>query len=145
MTPTTRIHVVDDLSAQYLLETHHDQQVKLDFIHNHPNTRSNIAILIIAKGTANVTLDATVTVLAEAINTSTQLDIYVVTEPTAKVTAAPNLIIDNNLVNAGHTLTTINLAKQDAYYLASRGIDSHRARQLQISNLLAKFANAIKL
>ena len=89
MTPTTRIHVVGDLSAQYLLETHHDQQVKLDFIHNHPNTRSNIAILIIAKGTANVTLDATVTVLAEAINTSTQLDIYVVTEPTAKVTAAP--------------------------------------------------------
>ena len=146
MKPTTIArHITDNLQARYLLVTNDDRQVDLHFIHQQPGSSSDIAILIIAQGNAKVQLSATVVIPPDTPNIKTNLDIKIITDTQATVTAAPNLEISNNQVQASHSLSTVQLTSDEIFYMSSRGLNFNQARQLLIDSYLAKFHNAIKL
>ena len=130
---------------QYLLQTDTDKSIDLQFYHQLPHTSSQIDILIIAGGQADVHLDASVAVEPAASDVSTKLNLHVITSDNAKVSASPNLLINNNQVQASHSLSTIRLSQPEIYYLSSRGIDQQSAQQLLINQLLQEFAKAIRL
>ena len=101
--------------------------------------------MIIAGGNASVKLDATVVIPPNTPNAKTNLDIKVISSGQAVVTAAPNLEINNNLVQASHSLSTVRLTNDELYYLASRGINGTQAKQLLIDSYLNQFSDAIRL
>lgn len=130
---------------KYLLIADSNRHINLHFTHRRPNSNSDISILIIANDHANVKLNATVVIPPNTPSTKTNLDIKVISSNQAVVTAAPNLEINNNLVQASHSLSTVRLTNDELYYLASRGTDSTQAKQLLVDSYLSQFSDAIRL
>ena len=138
-------NIANRTQVKYLLIADSNRHINLRFTHQRPNSSSDISILIIASGHASVKLDATVVIPPNTSNAKTNLDIKVISSGQAVVTAAPNLEINNNLVQAGHSLSTVRLTNDELYYLASRGINGAKAEQLLIDSYLNQFSNAIRL
>lgn len=138
-------NITNRTQVKYLLIANSNRHINLRFTHRRPNSSSDISILIIASGNASVKLDATVVIPPNTPNAKTNLDIKVISNGQTVVTAAPNLKINNNLVQASHSLSTVRLANDELYYLASRGIDVAQAKQLLIDNYLRQFNDAIRL
>ena len=138
-------NVTNRTQVKYLLIADSNRHINLRFTHRRPDSSSDISILIIASGNTSVKLDATVVIPPNTPNAKTNLDIKVISSGQAVVTAAPNLEINNNLVQASHSLFTVRLTNDELYYLASRGIDGAKAKQLLIDSYLNQFSNAIRL
>ena len=138
-------NITNRTQVKYLLIADSNRHINLHFTHRRPNSSSDISILIIAGGNASVKLDATVVIPPDTPSAKTNLDIKVISSGQAIVTAAPNLEINNNLVQANHSLSTVRLTNDELYYLASRGIDGAQAKQLLIDNYLRQFSDAIRL
>ena len=64
-TQVITVPIANTLDQQYLLDTDVDRRVDLRFLHQHPQTSSNISILIIARSNAAVDLSATVSIKSE--------------------------------------------------------------------------------
>lgn len=138
-------NITNRTQVKYLLIADSNRHINLRFTHQQPNSSSDISILIIASGHVSVKLDATVAIPPNTSNAKTNLDIKVISSGQAVVTAAPNLEINNNLVQAGHSLSTVRLTNDELYYLASRGINDTQAKQLLIDSYLNQFSDAIRL
>ena len=138
-------NITNHTQVKYLLIADSNRRINLRFTHRRPNSSSDISILIIANGHASVKLDATVVIPPNTPNAKTNLDIKVISSDQAVVTAAPNLEINNNLVQASHSLSTVRLTNDELYYLASRGINGTQAEQLLIDSYLRQFSDAIHL
>lgn len=138
--------ITDELSKKYLIETDQDCSFDLCFIHDKPNTSSNISILILASGQAHINVNATIVIKSSAPGTNAWLDIKVITRDQAIVTAAPNLEIHNDAVKAGHSLSTKRVSEDQLFYLASRGINRTTAEQLVLNAIAKPYRNkGIKL
>ena len=137
--------ITNHTQVKYLLVADSNRHINLRFTHRRPNSSSDISILIIVSGNASVELDTTVVIPPNAPNAKTNLDMKVISSSQAVVAAAPNLEINNNLVQASHSLSTIRLTNNELYYLASRGINGTQAEQLLIDSYLRQFSNAIRL
>ena len=135
-----------DVHLEYLLRADHGHQTwSLCFIHDQPRLTSTIDIAIVASGAAKVNLSALVSVTAAASNTQTSLNIHVLTTDQACVTAAPNLELMNQNVQASHSLSTHHLSRAELFYLASRGITAADARTLLIDSVQQRFQDAQQL
>lgn len=138
--------ITGELSEKYLIETDQDCSFDLCFIHDKPNTSSNISILILANGQAHISVNATIVIKSSAPGTNAWLDIKVITRDQAIVTAAPNLEIHNDAVKAGHSLSTKRVSEDQLFYLASRGINRTVAEQLVLNAITEPYRNkGIKL
>ncbi len=138
--------ITGELSKKYLIETDQDCSFDLCFIHDKPNTSSNISILILASGQAHISVNATIVIKSSAPGTNAWLDIKVITRDQAIVTAAPNLEIHSDAVKAGHSLSTKRVSEDQLFYLASRGINRTVAEQLVLNAIAEPYRNkGIKL
>lgn len=137
--------MVGKFKQTYLIQTDCNRSFNFTFIHDRPDTESNIAICVIASGNAHVTANATIIIEPTAPRTNAWLEIKVVTRDDAIVTAAPNLEIANNNVQAGHALTTKHISQTELFYLMSRGIDKKAAEQMIIDATIEPYLKGIKL
>lgn len=127
--------ISSNFSQKYLIETNRDCNFNFRFVHDKPNTSSNISILILASGHAHITANATIAIENSAPDTNAWLEIKVITRDQAIVTAAPNLEIKNDSVKAGHALSTKRISEEQLFYLMSRGLDRASAEQLVLDAL----------
>ncbi|MDR1033022.1 MAG: SufD family Fe-S cluster assembly protein, partial [Candidatus Nomurabacteria bacterium] len=93
------------------------KNIELTVRHDKPNTTSKISILVVASGQSHVVLNATTTIHELASGTNARLEIHVITQNSAVVTAAPNLKIHNSAVKASHALTTKRISGEELFYL----------------------------
>ena len=132
-----KIHqtITGDFSQKYLIETDQDCNFDFRFVHDKPNTTSNVSILILASGHAHINANATIVIENTAPGTNAWLEIKVITRDQAIVTAAPNLEIRNDAVKAGHALSTKRISEEQLFYLMSRGLNRAAAEQLVLDAL----------
>jgi Fe-S cluster assembly protein SufD len=136
----TRV-VRGDLDQNFFVHAAGDEVLKVKFAvkHDQPNTSSRIGIGILAEGRARVEVDATTVISPTAPDTKAWLEIRAVVLDQAAVTAAPNLVINHNAVQAGHAFSTKQVSDEELFYLASRGLSPAEAKQIIIEATLAPF------
>jgi Fe-S cluster assembly scaffold protein SufB len=134
-----------DLDQKFLVQADGDTVLQVKFLvkHDRPRTSSRIAIGILASQRARVAVDATTIISPSAPDTKAWLEIRAVVCDDAEVTAAPNLEISNNAVQAGHALTTKQVTADELFYLMSRGLERASAERLIIEATLAPFREGV--
>jgi Fe-S cluster assembly protein SufD len=130
-----------DLDQKFLVQAAGDDVLKVKFVvkHDRPDTSSRLGIGILAEGRAKVEVDATTVISPAASGTKAWLEIRAVVLEQATVTAAPNLVINHNAVQAGHALSTKHISDEELFYLTSRGLSPAEAKQMIIEATLAPF------
>jgi Fe-S cluster assembly protein SufD len=133
------------LEERFLVEAAGDEvrRVRIRVVHDRPGTQSRVLILVLARGRARVTLDATTVIGEAARETVAWLEIRVITQGEATVAAAPNLEIRNNLVRAGHALTTKHVTEEELFYLMSRGLTRRQAERMIVEAVKAPYKRGI--
>lgn len=133
------------VKERFLLKSAESQAVNFLFVHNKPGQSSDISICVIATNKANIKVNATVKIEKTAPQTNTYLSIKAFSEAGATIEASPNLEINNNLVSAGHSLTTRYIDKEELFYLTSRGISKSVAKKIIIDGLIKPYKDGVIL
>ncbi len=111
--------------------------INVDVIHAAPNTTSEIIIKSALTDQAKVEIKGLVKIEPGAKGTQTWLAAHLLLlSPAAKGLAIPSLEILENDVKAGHATTVGRINDIELFYLMSRGLSAHDARQLIVAGFL---------
>lgn len=92
------------------------------------------------KSSCNIEVQATVTKNKYHVITNQEINGFLFADD-ASVTAIPSLIIDNNQINASHSLNVSYLNKENIFYLQTRGFSYKQAVNILIENEISVLKN----
>jgi len=104
--------------------------------HNYSNTSSFISNHAINFNKANFTLDIDAKVYNNSNNCNTNQDNKIINRSSGKSIIKPNLLVDNNLIDATHSAYIGNFNLDIIFYLQTRGISKEKIEQLLITGFL---------
>lgn len=112
-------------------------EMKLNVIHEAPQTKSNVSIKSALTDRARVNIDGMVTVKPGAKGTDAWLGGHLLLlSPKAHGRATPSLEILENDLKAGHAATVGRINDLEMFYLMSRGLSKTDARRLIVEGFL---------
>ena len=92
------------------------------------------------KSSCNIDVQATVTKNEYHVITNQEINGFLFADD-ASITAIPSLIIDNNQINASHSLNVSYLNKENIFYLQTRGFSYKQAVNILIENEISVLKN----
>lgn len=98
--------------------------------HNFSNTNSEISTHVINMNESNFCLDIDARVGNDSINCTTNQDNKIINRSNGTSIIKPNLIIDNNLIDASHSAYIGNFNPNVMFYLQTRGINKEDVEKL---------------
>ncbi len=115
----------------------HAVNITVDVIHAAPQTNSEVVIKSAVTDAAKVDIRGLVKIEPGAKGTRTWLAAHLLLlSQKAKGLAIPSLEILENDVKAGHATTVGRISDIEMFYLMSRGLSPHEARQLIVNGFL---------
>lgn len=100
----------------------------------------------VLSGAANLKYDAILRVKPEAQQSNTRVDMRLyLNSAAARGQLTPQLEVAANDVKAGHSASTFKLAKDDLFYLQSRGLSLAQIKALQLKALSNNFVQGLDL
>lgn len=107
-----------------------------NIIHNNINTTSNLSNHGINYSTDELMFNINANINSCADNSSTNQENKIINTNSGKSNILPNLIVDNDNVNATHSAYISDFDKETLFYLKSRGISETESRNLLMEGFL---------
>jgi len=98
--------------------------------HNFSNTSSFVCTHAINMNDSNFVLDIDGMVGKDRLNCVTNQDNKIINKSCGKTTIKPNLLIDNNLIDATHSAYIGNFNGKVVFYLQTRGLSKRKIEEL---------------
>jgi Fe-S cluster assembly protein SufB len=122
------------------------QDTGAKMIHMAPNTKSNVIAKSIARNGGNATYRGTVRINKDAINSSSSIKCdTIILDENSKSDTIPNNIVLNDSSNIEHEATVSKVSDEKLFYLASRGIDIDKAREMIIIGFIDAFKEELPM
>lgn len=119
----------------------HDNAYVQTINHNCSNTSSLISNHAINTNESNFTLDIDAKVYNDSDNCNTNQDNKIINRSSGKSVIKPNLLVDNNLIDATHSAYIGNFNPKTIFYMQTRGISKERIEELLTVGFLLEKMN----
>lgn len=118
--------------------------IKDDYCFNQLGAYGRFDIQGFATNQARIEYFSDLQIKPEAQKTDSRIDMKLhLLSPEARGSLLPGLQIDANDVKAGHSAITFKLAPEDLFYLASRGLDLERIKELVMQSAVKHFVTGL--
>lgn len=107
-----------------------DNDYKQIINHNASNTNSVISAHAINMNDSTLVLDIDASVINDSSNCNTNQDNKIINRSCGKSIIKPNLLVDNNLIDASHAAYIGNFNPDTIFYLQTRGIEKEKIEEL---------------
>jgi len=111
--------------------------------HNYSNTYSTINNHAINVGDNNLIFDIDAKVFNDSSNCGTNQDNKIINIGCGKNEIKPNLLVDNNLIDATHSAYIGNFSQDVIFYLQTRGINKEQIQELLTTGFLLEKMNLL--